>query len=52
VRDSLKERGADIKGYASVMTRNKTEIELKRETLAVIEDLYRNFPNLKPPVTK
>ena len=52
VRDSLKERGADIRGYASIMTRNKTENELKRETLTVIEDVYKIFPNLKPQAAK
>jgi hypothetical protein len=52
VRNSLKERGADIRGYESIMTRDKTENDLKQETLRVLEDLYNIFPHLKPPAIR
>jgi len=49
VRTSIGKRGAAIRGYASVMTKNKVESELRQETLPVVEDLYRIFPRLRPP---
>jgi len=52
VRNSLKERGAHIRGYAEVMTRDKTENDLKQETLRVLEDLYNIFPALKPTASR
>lgn len=52
VRNSLVERGATIKGYASIMTADKTEDELRSETLPVVEDLYRVFPRLKPEAAR
>ncbi len=47
VRKNLKERGANIRGYAGIMTGDKTENDLQQETLLVIEDLYTIFPHLK-----
>ncbi len=52
VRNSLKERGANIRGYAGIMTRDKTENDLKQETLRVLEDLYNIFPALKPTASR
>ncbi len=52
VRNSLAERGAIIRGYASIMTADKTEEGLRRETLPVLEDLYRIFPRLKPETAR
>jgi flavodoxin len=52
VRNSLKERGADIRGYASIMTRDKTENDLKHETLRVVDDLHNIFLALKPTASR
>jgi flavodoxin len=52
VRNSLKERGANIRGYADIMTRDKTENDLKQETLRVLDDLYNIFPALKPTASR
>jgi len=52
VRNSLKERGAHIRGYAGIMTRDKTENDLKQETRRVLEDLYNIFPALKPTASR
>jgi flavodoxin len=51
-RNSLKERGAAIRGYASIMTRDKKEKDLKQETRRVLEDLYNIFPHLTPPAIR
>ncbi len=52
VRNSMKERGASLRGFASIMTRDKTEKDLKQETLRVLEDLYNIFPFLKPMLSR
>ena len=52
VKDSLTERGAEIKGYASIMTKNKTEVDLRREALFVLKDVYKISPTLKPPAAR
>ena len=49
VRTSIGKRGAATRGYASILTKNKVESELRQETLPVVEDLYRIFPRLRPP---
>lgn len=48
VRNSLTERGAIIRGYASIMTADKSDEDLRRETIPVVDDLCRIFPRLKP----
>ena len=52
VRDSLAERGAVIMGYASIMTRDKTENDLKQKALTAVKDVYRILADLKPPASR
>ncbi len=40
VRDSISQQGAVIKGFASIMTRNKTETDLQRETHATLAEWH------------
>jgi len=52
VRNSLAERGAVIRGYASIMTKGKSDRDLRQEALSVADDVRRVAPKLKPAATR
>ena len=52
VRNSMAERGAVIRGYASIMTKGKCDRDLRQEALSVADDVRRVAPKLKPAATR
>lgn len=52
VKSSLTDRGANIRGYASIMTKEKSEMTLRQESRIVTTDLLGIFPALRKTALK